>query len=226
MEDMDEPQRATMLGELALHLSGRDVGHPLRVGIDGVCGSGKSSIARELAKELAALGRPVIRVDSDGFHHERAVRYRNVNAARGYYENAYDLESLRDNVLIPLGPGGSRRFATRIHDLATDRVESEWADAPADAIVLFDCTFIQRGDLRDHWDEVIYLDVDLDRAQARGVSRDATQLGGADAATAAYESRYMAACRIYLDEEHPLSRASIVVDNDELGAASWRTQTA
>jgi len=42
------------------------------------------------------------------------------------------------------------------------------------------------------WDEVIYLDADVDVAQTRGVSRDADALGGTELANAAYDSHHMA----------------------------------
>ena len=208
--------RESVLGVVARHLSKREVGHPLRVGIDGVCGAGKTTFLVDLARHLDELARPVIRVDSDGFHHSRAIRYRRgKTSARGYYEDAYDFDALRDHVLVPLGPEGSRRYASRVHDMATDQAVRDWDSAPQNAIVLFDATFIQRDDLRDQWDEVIYLDVSMERAQARGVARDADALGGVDGATFAYESRYMAACRIYLAEQRPREQASIVIDHDD-----------
>ncbi len=37
---------------------------PARVGIDGVCGAGKSTFADQLAECIAALGRTVVRLDS------------------------------------------------------------------------------------------------------------------------------------------------------------------
>jgi uridine kinase len=207
-------ERNDLLRRLAANLATRDPGHPLRVGIDGPSGVGKTTFAKDLAGATRTLGRPVVRIDSDGFHHVRAIRYRQGrDSARGYYEDAYDFGSLRDLVLVPLGPGGSRRFATKVHDLATDAVVREEAEAPEDAVVLFDATFLQHGALRDHWDEVIYLDAPEATAQARGVKRDASALGGADAARLAYESRYTAAFRMYLAEERPAERAGIVIDH-------------
>jgi uridine kinase len=208
--------RASVIDEVARRLCGRDPGRPLRVGVDGVCGAGKSTFAEELAERVTAYGRPVILLDSDGFHHVRDIRYRQGrDSARGYYDDAYDFDSLRDLVLAPLAFGGERRYAVRGHDLATDEVVREYATAAANAIVLFAATFVQRGDLRDHWDEVVYLDASIERAERRGILRDAESLGGPDAARRAYASRYMAACRIYLAEEEPRERASIVVDHDD-----------
>ncbi|MGY4644721.1 uridine kinase [Cellulomonas sp. URHB0016] len=211
--------RDTVLAAVARHLADRDPGHPLRVGVDGVCGAGKSTFADELAQHVTSLGRPTVRLDSDGFHHVRAIRYRQGReSARGYYEDAYDFDSLRDLALVPLGPGGSGRYATKVHDLRTDEVAPDWALADPTSVVIFDATFLQRDGLRDHWDDVVYLDASTERAQARGTARDAAALGGPDAANAAYTSRYMAACRIYLDEQDPLGRASIVVDHDDPAA--------
>ncbi|GAA3524745.1 uridine kinase [Aeromicrobium flavum] len=213
-------RRREVLGAVARHLLPRRPGHPLRVGIDGVCGSGKTTFAAELAAQVEALGRPAIVVDSDGFHHVRSRRRRRLDdPARGYYEDAYDFDALRDRVLVPLGPGGTRRFAVRVHDLESDAVITDAnTTAPVDAVMLFAATFLQRAGLRDLWDEVIHLHVDLEVAQARGVERDAAALGGAVAATRAYEERYLAACRLYVAEQDPAPRASIVVDNTVLEA--------
>ncbi|HEX2892609.1 MAG TPA: uridine kinase [Marmoricola sp.] len=208
--------RADLLAALAGDLAGRRVGHPLRVGIDGVCGAGKSRFARDLVAALEERGRPVRLVDSDGFHHVSRVRRSGHDPARGYYENAYDFDRLVADVLVPLGPGGDRRYATRVHDLATDEVvEDAWAVAEDEAVVVFDCTFLQRGDLRRHWDVVVFLDVDPETARARGIVRDAHALGGRDAAEAAYDARYHAACLIYLEEERPRERADVVVDHED-----------
>lgn len=212
-------RRDDLLHQLAARLASRDLGHPLRVGIDGVCGSGKTTFARDLAAALTAAGRTAIDVHSDGFHHARAIRYRQGRAsARGYYEDAYDLDAVRDLVLRPLGPGGSRRYAEHVHDLATDAVSPRYAIAPVEAVVLFAATFVQRGELREDWDEVVWLDAPLDVATARGVSRDAAALGGTAAAESTYLARYMAACRIYLDEETPRDRASIVIEHTDPAA--------
>lgn len=177
----------------------------------------ESRASRALASQIASAGHPVIHVDSDGFHHVRERRRRNTDdPARGYYEDAYDFDTLAERVLRPLGPSGSRRYATKVHDLSTDEVVHDaTAIAPEGSVVLFDATFLQQPQLVGLWDKVIYLHADEDAAQARGIERDAEALGGYDAARSAYESRYMAACRIYLDERRPRERASIVIDNTD-----------
>lgn len=198
--------------QLVAHLLALDLGHPVRVGIDGWCGAGKTTLARWLVERLAAAGRPALHVDSDGFHHVRERRHRQGrDSARGYYEDAYDLDALAERVLRPLGEGGNE-ITTKVHDLATDEVVDQTTTVPDDAVVLFAATFVQRGDLRDLWDEVVWVDTDEETATRRGIARDAEALGGEEAARAAYEQRYRAACAIYVEEERPRERASVILD--------------
>lgn len=216
-EAASRPERAGALGAVADAIDAARPGHPLRVGIDGVCGAGKSTFARALVERLLAMGIVAVHVDSDGFHHPRERRYRQGrDSARGYYEDAYDFERLVAEVLRPLGPGGSRRFATRVHELGSDRlVTNEYEVLPERSVAVFDATFIQRPELDGMWDLVVFLDTSEDAALARGIARDAAALGGVEAAALAYERRYLAACRIYLQERDPRARASFVIDNTD-----------
>lgn len=81
---------------------------------------------------------------------------------------------------------------------------------------MVDGSFLQPDELRDLWDEVIYLDVAFDVALARGATRDAATFGGRGAAVEAFRLRYHAAGHRYLDEIDPRRRATIVVDNNDL----------
>ncbi|MDT9594904.1 hypothetical protein RDV89_17580 [Nocardioides zeae] len=94
-------------------------------------------------------------------------------------------------------------------------MEGATALAPPDAVVVVDATFLQVDALEGHLDEVVFLQVDDAVATARGVARDADALGGAAAAAAAYETRYAAACRIYLAERDPAARAGVLIDHDD-----------
>ena len=115
-------------------------------------------------------------------------------------------------MLIPLGPKGSGAIRRRIIDLVTDEpVDDPLESVPADAIVVVDGTFLHRPPLPDCWDYTVFVDTPMELARARGVARDADALGGTEAAGGAFDQRYHAACRIYLDEVGPRERATRVL---------------
>jgi uridine kinase len=210
--------REKVVGRIADHLTGSDPGHPLRVAVDGVTAAGKTTFAHELAAAIERRGRPVVRLSMDGFHHRRAHRYRQGrDSAAGYYEDAYDNAGFVTGVLAPLGPDGDLGYVTRIHDLETDEaVREQPRAAAADAVLVVDGTFLQRPELAPGWDHVVYLDTSYELAQERGSRRDAAMFGGPEAAAAAFERRYHAACRRYGADVDPAAVADVVVGNDDL----------
>jgi uridine kinase len=217
--------RATAIGQIAAIICRDDLGHPTRVAVDGVTASGKSTLAREITAAVAAAGRPVIHLTMDGYHHRREHRYRQGrSSARGYYDDAYDFTAFADYVLIPLGAGGGWRYRERIIDLASDEPRDEpLIEAPADAVVVVDGSFLQRPELAMHWDHRVFVNTRLDVARSRGTTRDSELFGGRSQAEQIYDTRYHAAARLYLESVHPAEQATLIVDNDDLANPGIRT---
>src|SRR5579863_10097816 len=93
----------------------------LRVAIDDVDAAGKTMLADELVPVLEKQGKSVIRASIDGFDRPRRERYqRGHDSAEGYYEDAFDYVSLREVLLLPLGPNGSRQYRRAVFDLCID----------------------------------------------------------------------------------------------------------
>ncbi len=199
--------------------------HPTRVAVDGITASGKTTFARELTKAVGALGRPAIHLTMDGYHHPRQHRYRQGRqSAVGYYEDAYDFEALLNNVLLPLGPVGNRLYRERIIDLTADEpVDEPRKQAPIAAVLIVDGSFLQRPEVACHWDHRIFIDTCFEVALARGIARDAPLLGGVDMVRTAYQDRYHAAARLYINAVDPAALATIVVDNDDFDNPKLRT---
>jgi hypothetical protein len=128
--------------------------HPVRVAIDGSAAAGKTMLADELAISLRGRGRNVIRASIEGFLRPRIERYRRgPESAQGCYEDSFDYDRLRVELLRPLGESGSRLYRTEIYDRRTDLlVDSEQMEASADAILLFDGVFLLRPELVDAWE--------------------------------------------------------------------------
>jgi uridine kinase len=72
---MPRPNRSACIQELAAAIIAGQRDHPVRVAIDGVDGSGKTTLADELVDLIHSAGREVIRASVDGFHNPRDVRY-------------------------------------------------------------------------------------------------------------------------------------------------------
>jgi uridine kinase len=188
----------------------------VRVAVDGVDGAGKTVFADELAAELAARGREVVRVSADDWHQVRELRHaRGRTSPEGFWLDSYDYPRLRAEVLEPLGPGGSRAYRARGHDLESDEVlRGPVAQAPAGSVVLVDGLFLQRVELEGCFDFAIWLDVPFEETAARMAQRDGTSPDPEDPSM----RRYVGAQRTYFDERAPWTRADLVVDNTDLAA--------
>lgn len=189
--------------------------HPVRVGIDGVDASGKTTVADELALRLERRGRRVIRASMDGFHRPRVERYRlGEDSPEGYYFDSFDYGALRDVLLVPLGPQGSLRYRRAVFDFRSDSpVDEPSTEAPPDVLLLFDGVFLSRPELDGYWDFRIFVDVDFDEALRRACERDEDLFGSANAVRKRYQVRYIPGQRTYLQTVRPAERANVVLKN-------------
>lgn len=204
--------------ELLELILARRPAHPLRVAIDGPDAAGKTTLADTLAARLAGR-RPTVRASIDGFHHPRERRYRRGPLSpEGYYHDAFDFEAVRRLVLLPLGPGGDRWYRPAIFDYRTDTaLDAPAQRAPAGAVLLFDGVFLQRPELRDHWDLRVFVAVSPEVALRRALVRDRALFGDADVVRQRYRDRYLPGQRLYREQCAPAERADIVIDTSDGG---------
>ena len=138
---------AMLLKQIAIR---KTVGRPLLVGIDGRCASGKTALAGELAAALA-IQHPaveILRPSVDGFHNTRERRYRQGEySATGYYEDAYDYQSLIECLLRPLSGSAFPVLCRRVSlDLRTDLPDTAPAIAVGpNTVLLFEGLFLFRS---------------------------------------------------------------------------------
>jgi len=185
----------------------------VRVAVDGVDGSGKSVFADQLAGVLREQARPVVRASVDGFHHPRAQRYRRGRSSpSGFWLDSFDYDRLRHDLLDPLGPGGSRRYRTAVHDLDTDRpLNLPWVVGPPGVVLVLDGLFLHRDELYDLWELSVFLDVPFDVTAARMAARDGSNPDPHHPSM----RRYVDAQRTYFKSCTPAKRADLVVDNSD-----------
>lgn len=208
--------RAGLVGALVELIASRRPEHVLRVAVDGPDAAGKTTLADELARNLAGR-RAAIRVGIDGFHRPRSVRLRRGNLSPdGFYHDSFDYDAVRRAVLDPLGPGGDRRYRTAVFNYRIDAaVEEPLRVAPEGAVLLFDGVFMLRPELRECWDVSIFVDVSAEEALRRALVRDVEALGGPDVVRERYERRYLPGQRLYRVMAEPELAADVVIDNDD-----------
>ncbi|MCK7543597.1 hypothetical protein MLC59_05385 [Marinobacter bryozoorum] len=204
------------IGEIAQTVLGIQSPFVTRVAIDGVDGAGKTVFADELARRLEAFGAKVIRASVDGFHHPRSVRYRRGRyCPKGFHHDSYDYQALEQALLEPLSPGGSGQFIPAVFDHRTDTpVRMSPRQASAGDILVFDGIFAHRRELRGYWDLSVFLEVPFETSVRRLGWRDGTSPDP----DAPLNRRYIEGQLLYLSECSPADRATVVVDNSELGS--------
>jgi uridine kinase len=210
--------RAALITKLVEIITRMRPPHPLRVAIDGVDASGKTTLAEELALGLVSSGRQIIHASVDGFHNPAHIRYqRGKLSPEGFYLDSYNYAALIEYLLKPLGPHGDLRYRNASFDLEHDLpLQMPLTTAQVDAILLMDGIFLLRPELRAFWDLTIYIDVDFTNTITRGAMRDAQFIDSFQDAMLRYQQRYVPGQQRYMQEVQPLDKADILIDNNNL----------
>lgn len=187
---------------------------PIRIAVNGIEGTGKTVFAEKLTGFLLENDLNAMQVSIDGFHFNKAHRYRQGrNSAKGYYEDSYDEVTFVEKVLL----ASQKTPATIVlasHDLESDQYLNESPITIADnTILITDGAYLFKTCFREHWDLKIYLKTDFGTAEKRGVARDANSLGGAEEAREKFKNRYHQASKMYISAHQPESVADVVIDN-------------
>lgn len=221
------PRREAVLSTLAAGVLAVRRDHPVRVAIDGRSAAGKTTLAQELAAVLRArTTRAVIDVDID--HFMRPVAHRtmfDLNTPESYYLDSWDVRAIREELLLPLGPGGSRRYRAMVTDPHGAPVDSPVGTAPDDAILVAAGVFLYRPEVRDLWDLGIWVEVGAAESLRRGVARDHVWMASPEVAERRYRTKYLPGEDRYIDEVGPMERVRFVVDNHDPDAPALRDRT-
>jgi uridine kinase len=216
--------RQHTLEQLAQRILALHPPHPLRVAIDGIDAAGKTTLANELALLLQEQGRVVIRASIDDFQRPRCERYRQgPNSPQGYYEDAFDYPAFQEVLLLPLGPTGNRQYRRAVFAVSTDTpLVTSKEEAPLHAVLLVDGVFLLRPELDPLWEYRIFVQVDFEVALQRAMARDQLLFGDAQAVRRRYVQRYLPGQHLYLQRDHPLERANVIVVNNDPAHARIR----
>ena len=185
----------------------------LRIAIDGLTASGKTTFGHELAQHITHDGRPVLRASLDDFKRPWNQRHSyDRESGEGYYRNAFDYARVVALLLDPCTPEGSGQCSLCSIDplLQVDHstvvTKAEW-----NAVLIVDGVFALRPEINDYWDLRIWLDIDAELSERRGTQRDSGWAGPDPGRI--HRERYLPAERLYISEAHPQELADVVIDN-------------
>jgi uridine kinase len=213
---MKSPQVLTFLVEA---IEGLPRHRPCRVGIDGRSGAGKTMLADALADSLEALGRECLRASLDDFHRPGHPQREKAGglSPKEYLRESYDYAKIRELLLDPLGPQGTRRCRLDYWNSHDDQpFPEDWLDVPADAVLIVDGVFLHTPELREHWDFSLWLDVDWQSTLLRAARRDGTPGSPADLMRDAYKTGWMPRQLWYEETLHPRDRVDMIIDNSDV----------
>jgi uridine kinase len=202
-------------------LSKKSPDKPLLVGINGIDGSGKTSIARNITEYLSDIGKSVATVSIDDFHNPREKRYaKGSDSPEGYYYDSMNFDAFKTKLLEPIKK--ALEFPIKIHskifDLHSDKPQSIEISISEDSIVIVEGVFLFKPDMIDFFDIKVFIDVEreviTERMIARDLPSDATSLEIENYRTR-IEQKYMAGQDIYLSKSDAKNKADIVIDNND-----------
>jgi len=158
------------------------------IGVDGRAGSGKTTIADEIA---AALSDAVV-VHVDDF--------------AGPHVPEWDWPRFRAQVLEPLLAGRPARYQR----WEWNRDEpAEWHDVPAGGVLVVEGVSSTRSELAVPWDLQIWVDAPRDVRLGRAVERDGAEMLGH------WLDVWMPSEEAYIARERPQERVDLIVSSTE-----------
>ncbi len=187
--------------------------HPIRVGIDGFCASGKTTLADALATKVRAADRRSIRVSADDFQNPPEIRWQLGSLSpEGFRKFQIDFESLRAMLLEPLGPGGSRRFRSSIFNVRASqpKLSAEFTADPND-VLLLDGLFLHAAPLQGCFDFTVFVSCKFETCLERAVARNQEGKSSPADLIELYRVKYIPGFASYLNEVHPEERASLIL---------------
>jgi uridine kinase len=200
----------------AIFLVQKQKNKPLRIAINGVEGTGKTTFVSAFCDYLQKKDLEAIHVPIDGFHYNKKHRYQQGrNSARGYYEDSYNEAVFVTKVLVA-SQKEFPNYTIAAHDLESDAyLDLEPTPIFNKAILLTDGAYLLKPIFLEHWDFKIYLYADFEVAIKRGANRDKEALGGFEAAEEKFIERYHAASKMYIEACQPQEKADWVIDTND-----------
>ena len=178
---------------------------PLLVAIDGHSAAGKSTLAATLQDLLEASGLDKVTVvHMDDFYRVMPEPLRATLGAEEGYEQYYDPQRLREEVLEPLSSGKTSRY--RRYNWETNAL-GETSEVKPEGVVLIEGCYSSRPELRPYYHVILYVDAPEPLRMNRQKERTDDEV---------WVARWDAAEKHYFSKHPPASFAHHIVSYGEV----------
>lgn len=173
------------------------------VSIDGTGGSGKSTLTAEVGKCLGGEIAVTV-VHGDDFYRPMPAEDRLLLSAEDGYDQYFDWQRLRDQVLIPLTSGTAGQYQ-RYDWPAGTLAAGELHHAPRSGVVIVEGVYTARPELAGYYDLTVWVDTPREICMRRLDER------GDDHGPGNWSERWRAAEEHYLAVTRPAGRLDLTV---------------
>ena len=182
---------------------------PFIVGIDGLGGSGKTTLALNLKQELRIVDHEASILHMDDHIVIKSERYGTGNEEwYEYYVLQWNIELIRTDLFLKLYRN-HETIALPFYQSLTDTIVTQPINITPATIILIEGVFLQRKEWRDFFDYMIFIDCSYEVRAERVVGRD-VYLGDEQARIDKYKRRYWLAEEHYFLNENPIGQADYI----------------
>ncbi|WP_064099872.1 MULTISPECIES: kinase [unclassified Sutcliffiella] len=184
-------------------------GRPFIIGIDGLGGSGKTTLACKLKRELIAASYETVILHIDDYIVEREKRYQTGNAEwYEYYYLQWDVELIQGELFRKLNRNNSP-ITLPFYDHSINAIRNKNVNIPSNAIIIIEGVFLLRKEWRSFFDFSVFLECSHELRSKRVLGRD-VYLGAYQTRMEKYQKRYWLAEDYYLNKENPIENADYI----------------
>ncbi|TQR16298.1 kinase [Psychrobacillus soli] len=186
---------------------------PTIIGIDGLSGAGKTTITKNITKELTSEGHKIVVIHIDDLIEERAKRYNTGRPEwREYYWLQWDVKGIKETLFEAVHQK-LNVLHLKFYNKENDQCYLKCINIEKCTIILIEGIFLQRKEWRSLFDYLIYLDCPKNVRSERVLQRDA-YIGDMNERLKKYERRYWMGEDYYFKEVNPIQKADIVIKSE------------
>jgi len=135
------------------------------VAISGIEGGGKRAITEKVAQALRLEGISVAIVHTDDWEACESIRFNVMNSPEEYYLNAYRLDEMVEQLILPLKLFGSVKTTVHLENVLNPRrVDYDFENID---IILIEGVYLLQSAYIELYDYCIWVESDFDAAFAR-----------------------------------------------------------